>query len=122
MAFLCLVKLVGRVCILIIILFIAACARRDQRAVSQAVTPSVHAEYQPDGARLTSTEATRLAKQEAVRHGVDLRQFNEPLLNYNADRTNWFFLFWSKFQRYPGDHFSVYVHDHTKKSWLIGGR
>ena len=114
-------KSTGRVFTLIAIVLIPACARHKEDAVPTP-TPSVQSHYKPDGAQLTTTEVIELAKQEAIRQGINLRRFNEPILNYDESRTNWSLLFWGKPQRYPGNHFSVYINDHTRKTSFIGGR
>ena len=105
-----------------LLLMLGCTADRPSEGHCPLAGPPAPQEFRPDGARLTNIEAIRLAKQEAVKQGVDLCHFHEPLMDYFPNGTNWFLVFWGKEHRYPGDYFSVYMNDQTGETRFDGGR
>ncbi|SRR5258706_3677406 len=67
----------------------------------------------PDGARLSSSEAARMAKQAARHDGISLRHYKRPEAQYRDDRT-WFVFFDGRgLFRTAGSFFAVAVDDQT---------
>jgi hypothetical protein len=86
---------------------------------SQTIVPDT----KPEGARLSTAEAIRVAKQAAELQGVDLRQYKEPEAHYELTRKDksWFVFFDGRVAM-PGNHFSVSVDDQTGETRFFGGR
>lgn len=79
-------------------------------------------EAMPEGARLSTPEAIRIAQQAAKRQGVDLRRYKKPEAHYEFTRKD---RSWSVFfdgqVAMPGNHFSVSVDDRTGETRFFGG-
>ena len=66
----------------------------------------------PQGARLTSVEVIRIAKQAAKSKGVDFRQFEEPKYEFTSSDRSWSVFFRERAGN-PGGSFLVIVDDET---------
>lgn len=112
-------KILPRFCaaVLASCLFFAGCAR-SVHAPETSASPT-----KPEGARLSTAEVIRIAKQTAVREGVDLRHYKEPEAHYELSfkDKSWFVFFDGKVAM-PGNHFSVSVDDQTAEAQFFGGR
>ena len=84
----------------------------------QVTTPDT----KPEGARLSTAEAIRIARQTAERQGVDLQRYKEPEAHYEFTRKDrsWFVFFDGRVAM-PGNHFSVSVDDRTGAAQFRGG-
>ena len=85
-------------------------------------TPST-SEVRPAGARLTTTEAIRIAQEAAVHDGVRLSDFKSPEAHYEFARKDksWWVFFDGRVPM-PGNHFAVSIDDPTGKTEFIPGR
>jgi hypothetical protein len=81
------------------------------------------ASAKPKEARLSAAEATRIAKEAAVKHGSDLSTYEEPTAHFDFtdDMGLWIVLFDGKVAR-PGNHLMVVVDDQTGKASVVPGR
>ncbi len=76
----------------------------------------------PEGARLSSAEAVRLAKEAAVRDGVELAHYGRPTARLTKDQ-RWFVMFEARgILRSPGDFFAVSVDDRTGATQVLPGK
>jgi hypothetical protein len=76
-----------------------------------------------EGARLTTAEAIRIAKESAEKQGIRLTDFKEPEAHYEftiKDKT-WSVFFDGRIPRL-GNHFTIYVSDRTKETQFVPGR
>lgn len=99
-------------------LMFAGCSHHPPHTV-QTSAPDT----KPDGARLSTAEVIRIAKQAAERQGADLRRYKEPEAHYEFTRKDksWFVSFDGRVAM-PGNHFSVSVDDQTGETRFFGGR
>jgi hypothetical protein len=95
---------------------LAGCSRPAPKP--QAVAP----ETKPEGARLSTAEVIRIAKQEAERQGADLGRYKEPEAHYELTRKDktWFVSFDGRVAM-PGNHISVRVDDRTGETRFFRG-
>jgi|WetSurMetagenome_2_1015567.scaffolds.fasta_scaffold169566_3 hypothetical protein len=102
--------------VLVVSLLFAGCSHPPH--TTQAVVPDT----KPEGARLSTAEAIRIAKQAAERQGIDLRRYKEPEAHYEFTRKDksWFVFFDGRVAM-PGNHFSVSVDDQTGETRFFGG-
>ncbi len=77
----------------------------------------------PEGARLSTEEAVRIAKRTAEQQGVRLRDYKEPEVHYEFTRKDksWWVFFDGRVPM-PGNHFAVSIDDQTGGARLIPGR
>ena len=88
---------------------------------SHATHPDL--EIPPAGARLTSTEAIRIAQQTAVNKGIRLGDYQppEPYYEFTRKDRSWWVVFEGKVPM-PGIHFALSIDDPTGKAELSPGR
>jgi hypothetical protein len=81
------------------------------------------ASAKPKEARLSAAEAVRIAREAAVKHGSDLRLYEEPTAHFDFtdDMGLWIVLFDGKVVR-PGNHLMVVVDDQMGKPRVVPGR
>jgi hypothetical protein len=76
------------------------------------------------GARLSSTDAIRIAKEAAKRDGRKLVHYQYPEARYYREDGSWFVAFkgrgWVIFSK-AGDHFAVHIDDLTGEARISGG-
>jgi len=103
--------------VLAVSLLLAGCSHPAPTA--QTAVPDT----KPEGARLSTAEVIRIAKQTAERQGVDLRRYKEPEAHYEFTRKDksWFVSFDGRVAM-PGNHFSVSVDDQTGEARFFGGK
>jgi hypothetical protein len=82
--------------------------------------PSV--EIKPKGARLTAKEVIRIAKKEADRRGIDLRDFKEPQARYRLPAGNSWGVFFDGRDAAGGKNFLIFVDDRTEEARYFPGR
>lgn len=106
-----------RLCFALLAATFAGCAHSPRTV--QATIPDATTE----GARLSTAEAIRIARQTAERQGVDLGRYNEPEAHYEFTRKDrsWVVFFEGRVAM-PGNHFSVSVDDRTGEAQFHGGR
>ena len=79
------------------------------------------AHTQPAGARLTSSEAVRIAKQTAERDGIILSDYKRPDAQYRQDGS-WFVFFDGRgLFKSVGSHFAVFIDDRTGEARVSPG-
>jgi hypothetical protein len=112
----CAMRVYVHLCFALLASTFAGCTH-SSRAV-QATTPDT----KPEGARLSTAEAIRIARQAAERQGVDLGRYREPEAHYDFTRKDrsWFVFFDGRVAR-PGNHFAVSVDDRTGEAQFHGG-
>jgi len=81
------------------------------------------ADTKPEGARMSTTEAVRIAKRAAERQGVHLSDFKEPKAHFELARKDqsWFVFFDGRVPM-PGNHFAVSIDDQTGDTYFIPGK
>ena len=111
-------SILGRLCLAVLVgdLVFVGCTQ-PPRPASVSVSDS-----KPEGARLSTVEAIRIAKQAAERQGADLSRYKEPVAHYELTRKDksWSVFFDGRVAM-PGNHFSVSVDDQTGKTRFFGG-
>lgn len=78
-------------------------------------------------ARLSEKEVLKMADQFAAEKRAkyetfDLKFYPKRSATFNAERKNWFVSYVRKPNRWPGDHFAIYIDDTTGELKYIGGR
>ena len=98
-------------------LLFAGCSR------SAHVTHTSALDTKPEGARLSTAEVIRIAKQAATRQGADLRRYKEPEALYEFTRKDksWWVSFDGRVAMF-GNHFSVSVDDQTGETRVMRGK
>ena len=78
----------------------------------------------PSGARFSSTDAIRIAKEAAKRDGRKLGHYPQPEARYYREDGSWFVAFqgrgWLIFSK-AGDHFGVHIDDLTGEARISPG-
>jgi hypothetical protein len=97
------------------VVFIHGCAQSSQ--VDKAPP-----EIKPEGARLSNTDAIRIALETAEREGYDLKNYKvgESHCAFYPEKKEWFISINGRVAM-PGNHFSVIVNDRTGEAELRGG-
>ncbi len=75
----------------------------------------------PAGARLTSSDVNRIAKQAAERSGIDLSDYKRPEARYRPDGSWFVFFDGHGLSRTVGSHFAVVVDDRTGEARVSPG-
>ena len=77
----------------------------------------------PEGARLSTAEAIRIAEQAAERDGRQLSDYKPPVAHYEYTRKDrsWWVFFDGRVAMF-GNHFSVSIDDQTGKTQLMRGK
>ena len=102
---------------LLVALALSGCALTPHKA--QAPAPAA----KPEGARLSTAEVIRIARQTAELHGIDLGKYKEPEAHYDhTSRDGSWFVFFDGRVPMPGNHFGVMVDDRTGEAQLHRGR
>ena len=106
-----------RVCFALLAATLVGCTHASR------TVPATIADANPRGARLSTAEAIRIARQTAERQGVDLGRYQEPVAHYEFTRKDrsWFVFFDGRVAM-PGNHFSVSVDDRTGEAQFYGGK
>ena len=78
-------------------------------------------------ARLSATEVLRIADRFAAEkrtkyETLDLKFYPDRSAKFKAERKNWYVHYMRVPNRWPGDHFSIYIDDATGELKYIGGR
>jgi len=88
-----------------------------------ACSDPVHQEdIKPEGARLSPKQAIHIAKREAERHGVDLRDFKEPRVRYHSPSGRSWGVFFDGRVPTAGNNFLVFVDDRTEDAHYFPGK
>ena len=80
------------------------------------------AHTRPDGARLSTSEAVRIAKEAAKREGISLNDYKRPVAKYLEHNTWWVFFERHGLFRGVGGFFAVVVDDQTGAARVSHGR
>ena len=71
---------------------------------------------------MSKPDAIRLAKEAAMKDGINLSDYQRPEARYGADDRTWFVFFDGRGRiRAVGSHFGVYIDDQTGESRVIRG-
>jgi hypothetical protein len=105
-----------RILLVILVASLQACAPASKTTAPRKV--QVISAISP---KLTASEALAIADASLKNWDDNLRHYPGRKAEYSKDKDEWSIYYWREPNRWPGDHFTVYVHDKTGTTRVRGG-